>query len=1115
VTVHIVSEVEHDPLQQPSLACGQLIQQKSQALRTIPSGPNLSPSDMTPLRHRWTRYWAPRGSTIRVDSGVFLLDPNSAWGRAANTSVTSLDHLQERRCLVLLGEPGMGKTTALNDHSHAHLAEQEEILEVDLAAFQTDALLVQEVFRSPTIRRWQDGNGRLRLQLDSFDECLVRMETLVALFQREFAQFPLKRLSLRIACRTAEWPSDLEAFLRQSFGEQSVDVYELLPLRRTDVELAAGDMGVDPAGFLAEMHSRDVVPLAAKPVTLRFLLNSYRTANSLPGSLTDLYRLGCQHLCEETTDGRRRTARSRGELSAHGRMAVAARIAALLIFCKKEAVFTGADSGDVPTGEFEDGVAIPVTEEAVHLALDTGLFSSRGLNRLGFAHKTYAEFLAAFYLHRRQLARPQLASLIFHAGESRVVPQLHETAAWLAGFVPDVSALVLQSDPQVLLRSDVSRMDERGRKALVHALLEHIEAGQLSDWGWGLSPYYRNLDHPALAPQLEASIRNRASDERVRTTAIGIAAACRLTALQGLLAELALDLSEDPDVRVRACYAAVTMGDDQTIRRLIPCARGEAGSDPDDDLRGLALRGLWPKQLSVDAILPLLTQPKRDSYGGAYSAFLHTEFAEHLSSKDVPKVLRWAARLGLPARSLDPLHGLVDSAMRCAVSHLDSPKVLSTFAAIAAQRITDHEPLLGSSIGEAHGLRRDRPQERRLVVRATLPLLAAREKVFWLTHGAEPPLIYPEDLPWMVEELRTARRPTVKRAWASLIRDCMDFRSVECMDVVLAAYAKSRTLRAALGDLFEPVELGSPRAAQLRSQYEQWSSHRTASETPKDSVSPNVEIQNFLEQFDEGNLDAWWMLQFPLDRERDRPQFTDVRSPDLTTCPGWRDADEPTRERILHAAHEYLRRYTHTNDRWVTSNSYHWPSMAAYRAFRLLHSLSPSALHALPAEVWRRWAPTILACPIDGSTPDPPRDELLKLAYENAPTELRKALGAILDWEIESHGHTFIDRRVLACWDSAIADVLRSRLMRQRSASTLRRELLYTLLERDDTETKTFALSLVKRQHGKAEEARDEAVTAARCLLCLPRTCPWRQLWSIMQKDPSFGRRLIEAMASQ
>jgi len=44
-----------------------------------------------------------------------------------------------------------------------------------------------------------------------------------------------------------------------------------------------------------------------------------------------------------------------------------------------------------------------LSENNIRETLGTGLFSSRGIDLMGFAHQTYAEFLSGRYLHLNNL----------------------------------------------------------------------------------------------------------------------------------------------------------------------------------------------------------------------------------------------------------------------------------------------------------------------------------------------------------------------------------------------------------------------------------------------------------------------------------------------------------------------------------------------------------------------------------------------------------------------------------------------------------------------------------------------------------------------------------------
>jgi hypothetical protein len=337
---------------------------------------------------------------------------------------------------------------------------------------------------------------------------------LARVLAREFRCHPAQGLFLRITCRTAVWPSVLEEFLKEHWGDGGLGVYELAPLRKQDVGTAARVDGLAPDAFLNEVARREAAPLASRPLTLRFLLNVYRTDGSFPPTRSELYRRGCLQLCEEANQ-MRRDAGYRGQYSGAQRLAIAARLAAATVFGNRGAIWTGPDLGDVPSGDVrlaelatgEEPVEdhpFDVTESALMEALDTGLFSSRGPHRMGFAHQTYAEYLAAWYLHTHGVRREQAVTLLRHPDdpERKLVPQLYEVASWLAGVDVSVFDQILKVDAPVLLRSDIGIVDPGRRAALVGRILGLADSGDWVDVDWGLWGHYHKLMHPNLSAQL-------------------------------------------------------------------------------------------------------------------------------------------------------------------------------------------------------------------------------------------------------------------------------------------------------------------------------------------------------------------------------------------------------------------------------------------------------------------------------------------------------------------------------------------------------------------------------------------------------------------------------------
>jgi hypothetical protein len=74
------------------------------------------PPTRTSSHFEWTRFWLPRAEPLDL-SGGFLPDPEDDFGRFNNPALRTLDSFGETPVLVLLGDPGMGKTTTLADES--------------------------------------------------------------------------------------------------------------------------------------------------------------------------------------------------------------------------------------------------------------------------------------------------------------------------------------------------------------------------------------------------------------------------------------------------------------------------------------------------------------------------------------------------------------------------------------------------------------------------------------------------------------------------------------------------------------------------------------------------------------------------------------------------------------------------------------------------------------------------------------------------------------------------------------------------------------------------------------------------------------------------------------
>jgi len=144
---------------------------------------------MSGKAYSWQRFWCPREGAYSLADGGFLYDPDSEHGHAMNPNVVKFQDIIEVPCLVLLGEPGVGKSY---EFKAAEAAARDNalrfggiVLAFDLRTYQTDQWLCSRIFDAAEFRDWRSGGRCLHLFLDSLDESLLRIKTVAALLEEQ------------------------------------------------------------------------------------------------------------------------------------------------------------------------------------------------------------------------------------------------------------------------------------------------------------------------------------------------------------------------------------------------------------------------------------------------------------------------------------------------------------------------------------------------------------------------------------------------------------------------------------------------------------------------------------------------------------------------------------------------------------------------------------------------------------------------------------------------------------------------------------------------------------------------------------------------------------------
>jgi len=1079
--------------------------------------------------YNWKRFWCLRTSNFNLADGGYLFDPDSEYGRIYNPDVVPFESIAGIPCLVLLGEPGIGKTHTMKaeqENIHAKIEKEgDQTIVFDLRSFGSEDRLVRNLFESATFVSWAKGKHRLHLFLDSLDECLLRMDTLAALLVDEFKKYPVERLYPRIACRTAEWPGGLEAGLTQLWGKHAVGVYELVPLRRVDVIEAVRNSGLDPNIFLNEVDRTEVVPLAIKPITLDFLINTYRRSGRFPSTQAGLYLQGCELLCEETSESRR-DARRVGIYTAKQRMVMAARIAALIILANRYAIWTDIDQGDVPDedakiqklsggSERVDGDEFKVSEVAIRETLGTGLFSSRGPNRLGFAHQTYAEFLTSHYLVQRQMTIPQIMSLLIHAGDpdKKLVPQLHETAAWLAGMVPEVFRDITSVNPDVLLKSDIATADVKDRAALVKSLLKLYEEEALFGYEIGVRKRYRKLAYPGLVDQLREYIRDGTKGIVVRRVAIDIAEACELKDLQEDLLRIALDEHEPLSIREDAALAITLISDEDVKAKLKPLAIGQIGDDPDDGLKGCGLLAVWPTYMTAEELFRSITPPKRDSLFGVYKSFLLDDLVKHLQPVDLPIALKWVEEQGTRNGLPDSFEKLMDDILVKAWANIESLGVLENFARAVICRLRHHDQILRNHSDQLFkSMLENDDCKRRLTLEAMVPLLNNPQEAVLLIYT---PIVLNKDVSWMIERLQVSESEKDQRVWTQLITRTFDLNEPGQFEAIYDASQNISVLTEALSWLLKPIELNSPEAEKMKADYlRRQEFQKGAKDRPPLDPPPAERVSHLLDECESSNIGAWWHLNMEMTLESNSRYYGDELVSDLTALPGWKAADSITKARIVKTAKRYIFEQDPNTKEWLGTNTIHRPAYAGYRALRLLLKEAPDFIPEIPSDVWKKWVPIILAYWITGSKEDQEtQQKLINMAYRHAPDEIIQTLMVLIDKDDEEHGEIYITRKVEGCWDERLANALLAKVKDNKLKSGSIGSLLGDLLDHNIEEAKNIAESCVLLPPPSSGSERSKAIIVACVLMVHAEDAGWSVIWPAIQQDIEFGREMILEVA--
>jgi hypothetical protein len=966
------------------------------------------------------RFWVPLGHGYAVDSGGFLADPDRtvAGARWDNVDALTSEDLRHFRLLVMLGEPGMGKSTFLNA-VRPLLPEGCTPVEVyrNLAEFGSEDRMVRSVFESARVEEWVAGSGELCLVLDGFDDAQIRIPQLGTLVAGFLGRWPVDRLWLRIACRTSDWPMSLAGALPKLTRASSV--VELLPLRRTDVAEMTRDARVDPEPFLAEVEARGVGVLAARPLTLEFLLHTYTTDGQLPRRTSDLYRANLKRMCDEHSPERRAASPrpvSPGDLSA-----VARWVAAATVFSGATAVWLGpipspAGKELISVDDVADGTepcaggSVLATLSLVREVTRTPLFSGHGEAQMGWAHTTFQDFLAADWMLANRLPDHQVRSLLL-ADDCGVRPRFRRVAAWAVALDPDRFGWLTDADPESFV-GEVDIPDPRLRQVLVERLLSVAGTNKLLG---DFSTRYSGLAHPGLADQL-APVLAKSGPSRWFT--IQLANDCDVIACDQALAAIALDPEAPLNERMSAGAALTWRGRAGDVLRPLVHDEELRRGDASHQLLGLGLRASWPHALSTKEVLDAVVVASKSNRRASFGGFVD-EVVKSLTVDDLAAASAWLMKYkdedgnGLIAR-------VRDACIKLCVDHLDDPAAAVAAVAAAKVQLLHHDRILvDGEILTEHARRRlalltahaDGPD-------TDVDLLA----MLVCDSGA---LLTHDDFLWLFD---LAGTPDLvhDKAVHNLLHRLVDPSRTDHVNAVLSVRHDS-PLRSALSYWLDTCDLTAPEVVEFRANRQRMLERRARRTGPDNDIAER--IATHLDEFENGDLTGYWIAARLVCVRPGTTHYLNEYQPDLTAHPRWDHLAPSSRDRLIALASRYLTEGRCAPEEWLGKQRIYFPAMAGYRALLLLLRFDPPALDTLSPTVWREWAPIIVEWQVvaDGAQPQD-KERLLRHALPYAREELRTALLTVIDTAIGTGGTHPTAMECDVLWDGRLAQELTSRL---------------------------------------------------------------------------------------
>lgn len=410
----------------------------------------------------------------------------------------------------------------------------------------------------------------------------------------------------------------------------------------------------------------------------------------------------------------------------------------------------------------------------------------------------------------------------------------------------------------------------------------------------------------------------------------------------------------------------------------------------------------------------------------SYKSFVYDNPIEEVIVEDLPTVLEWVIRTVEHGPIPYEFEPLLDTAMEKSWGYLDNPDVLAAFVCAALLRIEKDATIFGQRTNglwarvesPSWEIMRADVSGRRKFFNAVIEIGASS---YILRQLAQYGVIDGVDFDWLMEKYEESVG-MYRESWARSLLIVFQPENQRHVENIFDARQRDDLLKQVSADWFDAIAIDSDAAEAYR--MFKCNTEREALREVERTAANGLTRQEFIrerQEFDGGILDSWWRLSLELGQG----DFQANYESDLNALPGWNALEESDHSWFEEAAESYIRKMSPSPERWIHDRAivFH-PDWAGYRAFRYLRTRAPGRLEALSPDVWRLWAPVLVAFPFQsGSEAHAIQRELIQTAYQHAQDAVIYTTIELLRREHPGDIGNMVGL-IETCWDERISEGL-------------------------------------------------------------------------------------------